>query len=395
MTNAMEFHPIAELFPLITGDDFAALVDDIRTNGLREPIWTHDGKIIDGRNRYRACLEAGVAPRFREWDGKGSLTAFVVSLNLQRRHLTPSQRAMVAVEMLPWLEREAKARQGTRTDLTDNFPQLIAGSEARQQAAEVAHTNRQYVSDAKRLVHDAPLVAELVRTGTVTIPQAKALVALPEQAQVQVLGQLANGTETSVPRLVKEAQREIKREENRAIVQRAPAVITVATMKYPTIVIDPPWDWGDEGDADQFGRARPDYATMSIDEIRALPVGDLAAENAHIYLWITNRSLPKGFGLLEAWGFRYVTMLTWTKPHFGMGNYFRGSTEHVLFGVRGSLPLLNSTTGTWFTAKRPGAHSAKPDEFYTLVQECSPGPWLELFGRTERNGWTMWGERSA
>ena len=156
-------------------------------------------------------------------------------------------------------------------------------------------------------------------------------------------------------------------------------------------MIDPPWDWGDEGDVDQFGRATPVYQTMSYDQLTELPVGAQADNDAHLYLWITNRSLPKGFGLLEAWGFRYVTMLTWCKPHFGMGNYYRGQTEHVLFGVRGSLPLLRNDRGTWFEAKRPGRHSGKPDEFYELVEECSPGPWLEIFSRSARPGWAAWG----
>lgn len=399
----MDFHPIAALFPLIEGDEFAALVEDVKANGLREPIWTHDGKIIDGRNRYRACLAAGVAPRYRAWDGQGSLTAFVLSLNLHRRHLMPSQRSMVAVEVVPWLEREAADRrqetQGRPT--ADKLSQRIDtvtdrnSGRATEQAAQLLQTNRQYVHDAKKIAATAPEVAEQVRRGAVTIPQAKAIIELPAPAKERVMEQLAKGTEVSVPRLVKEAQREIKREENRELVKQAPAVVKVATVKYPTIVIDPPWDWGDEGDADQFGRARPDYATMTIDEIRALPVREIAADNAHIYMWITNRSLPKGFSLLEAWGFRYITTLTWCKPHFGMGNYFRGSTEHILFGVRGSLPLLNSSTGTWFPAKQPGPHSAKPDEFFSLVQECSPGPWIELFSRQQRNGWAAWGERSA
>lgn len=160
---------------------------------------------------------------------------------------------------------------------------------------------------------------------------------------------------------------------------------------HPTLVIDPPWDWGDEGDVSQFGRARPRYATMPLAEIAALPIGSLSEPNAHIYLWITNRSLPKGFSLLEGWGFRYITMLTWCKPSIGMGNYFRGSTEQILFGVRGSLSLLRHDIGTWFQAARGGEHSAKPDEFFRLVQDCSPGPWLEMFARREREGWTVWG----
>ena len=114
------------------------------------------------------------------------------------------------------------------------------------------------------------------------------------------------------------------------------------TGGFNVIVIDPPWDVSDEGDVNQFGRANPCYATMPYAEIVKLPVKDIAAADSHLYLWITNRSLFKGFDLIKAWGFRYVACLTWCKitpagkPALGIGNYFRGSSEQMLFAVRGS-----------------------------------------------------------
>jgi N6-adenosine-specific RNA methylase IME4 len=201
-------------------------------------------------------------------------------------------------------------------------------------------------------------------------------------------------TTAGLLRVLKEQHREKKRAHNRRIVEDTEYAESLVGESYPTIVIDPPWDWGDEGDVDQFGRGRPEYATMPVEEIAALPVEELADDDAHLYLWITNRSLPKGFDLLDAWGFRYVTALTWCKPSIGMGNYFRGSTEHVLFGVRGSLDLLVRDAGTWFAAKRTSEHSGKPAEFYQLVERCSPGPWLEMFARGPRKGWKVWGAES-
>ena len=195
-------------------------------------------------------------------------------------------------------------------------------------------------------------------------------------------------TTVGLLRKAKELDAEARRAANADLVSDTPPL----TGTYTTIVIDPPWDWGDEGDGPQFGRARPKYSTMPLAEIEALPVSDLADDNAHLYLWSTNRSLPKAFGLVEHWGFRYITCLTWAKPSFGMGNYFRGSTEHVLFGVKGSLPLLRKDVGTWFEAPRPSTeHSSKPPEFFDIVESCSRGPYLEMFARSERRSWTTWG----
>ena len=192
-------------------------------------------------------------------------------------------------------------------------------------------------------------------------------------------------------RAEKEEKREEQRQENAEKVEELSTPLEAKGL-FQTIVIDPPWDWRDEGDVNQMGRAKPDYKTMPIEEIEALPVGKIADENCHLYIWVTNRSLPKAFRLIETWGFRYITCLTWVKPSFGMGNYFRGSTEQILFAVKGSQPLKRKDVGTHFEAPRGNGHSAKPDEFYNLVESCSYGPYIDIFGRKERDGWSVWGE---
>lgn len=198
-----QFHPVAALLPLMSGEEFAQLVEDIRSNGLREPIWLHPtGSIIDGRNRYRACIEAGVTPTYRTWDGNGSLVAFVLSQNLHRRHLTMAQRAAVAAEALPMLEDEASAKQSAaggdrRSDsargLTGNLlptktQSAVAAAEtleqkiaqakprepqARDVAAKTAGVNRQYVSDAKKIQKAAPEVFERMKAGGLSMQDAK------------------------------------------------------------------------------------------------------------------------------------------------------------------------------------------------------------------------------
>ena len=239
--------------------------------------------------------------------------------------------------------------------------------------------------------HRTPTLAE-IGVSKKESAAAQQLATAPEETFVQI----RNGkkTRTQLRREIKERNRAKKRQVN---VRKVAAVASLGPESnglFHTIVIDPPWDWGDEGDQDQLGRSRPTYATMTIEQIHKLPVGTLAADDCHLYLWITNRSLPKGFSLLESWGFRYVTILTWCKPSFGLGNYFRGQTEHVLFGVKGSLPLKVKNVGTWFAAKRGSGHSSKPGEFYRLAESCSHAPYLEMFGRQSRDGWKTWGENS-
>ena len=239
---------------------------------------------------------------------------------------------------------------------------------------------------------DAPTLAE-IGVSRKEAAAAQFLATLPDEIKAQVIS--GDKSKIQAKREVKEAKRESRREENRKIITETPELASIIG-KFATIVIDPPWDWGDEGDVNQLGRAKPDYATMSLEELYNFPVEEKADIDCHLYLWITNRSLPKGFGLLEKWGFRYITCLTWCKDHFGMGNYFRGQTEHILFGVKGSQPLKRKDAGTFFNAPRPPhGHSSKPDEFYQLIESCSPGPYLDIFGRRERIGWVVFGETLA
>ena len=158
--------------------------------------------------------------------------------------------------------------------------------------------------------------------------------------------------------------------------------------EFPAIVIDPPWRYEN---TITRGAAEDHYPTMSLDELAELELP--ATDNAHLYLWVTNGFLREGFDLLDAWGFTYKACLTWCKPQIGMGNYFRNSTEHVYFALRGSLPTEANNIPTWFQADRT-RHSAKPESFYDIVEKSSPGPWLEMFARRRRLGWHTWGNEA-
>ena len=164
-------------------------------------------------------------------------------------------------------------------------------------------------------------------------------------------------------------------------------------MKYRTIVVDPPWSYEDKltmGSGVKHRGAATHYSCASVQDIAQIPVGEWAESDAHLYLWTTNAFMVEAHDLAKAWGFRQRTIVTWCKTQFGMGHYFRNSTEHFLFCVRGSLPVARHDMPTHFTAPR-GRHSAKPEAFFDMVQSMSPGPYLDVFSRQQRLGWDTWG----
>ena len=177
-----------------------------------------------------------------------------------------------------------------------------------------------------------------------------------------------------------------------------------AGRKFSTILADPPWQF-----QNRTGKVAPEhkrlarYGTMSLEDILALPVSEIADEPGHLYLWVPNALLPLGLRVLDAWGFQYKSNIVWHKVRKdggpdgrGVGFYFRNTTELVLFGVRGknarTLPPGRSQVNILRTMKRE--HSRKPDEMYDVVESCSSGPYLELFARGTRPCWTGWGNQA-
>jgi N6-adenosine-specific RNA methylase IME4 len=175
--------------------------------------------------------------------------------------------------------------------------------------------------------------------------------------------------------------------------------------KFKTILADPPWQF-----QNRTGKMAPEhkrlnrYPTMKLDEIKALPVADVADEPCHLYLWVPNALLPEGLEVLKAWGFQYKTNIVWEKIRKdgdpdgrGVGFYFRNVTELLLFGTRGksdtrTLAPARSQVNLLRTMKRE--HSRKPDEIFDIVESCSSGPFLELFARGQRENWVLWGNQA-
>jgi N6-adenosine-specific RNA methylase IME4 len=163
--------------------------------------------------------------------------------------------------------------------------------------------------------------------------------------------------------------------------------------KYQTIYADPPWN--ESGGGKIKRGADRHYSLMKTKDIIALPVSKIADDNCHLYLWVTNNFLKDGLAVMDEWGFRYITTITWMKDRIGLGQYYRGITEHCLFGVKGKLPykVINDKRQqgkTGFYATKT-IHSEKPIEMRQMIEKVSYEPRIELFAREETDGWDCWG----
>lgn len=359
-----KYNEVADLFPLLDGSDFDELKADIGKNGLLESIWLHgDGSIIDGRNRHRACIETETEPHFRTWSGQGSLVAFVVSLNLHRRHLTSSQRAVIALDVLPMLEDEAKKRRFS-TLKQNTVPELIPEriGEARDQAASLFQTNSRYVQDAKKIQQQAPDLLESVKAGTVTIPQAKR-------------------------ELVKRQRKEVP---------------PLPTDKYRVFYADPPWKYGNDGiigETDHYGHTGRHYPSMTIDEICEMgpKIKEMAETDSVLFLWVTSPILEECFPVIKSWGFKYKTSFVWDKVRHNYGHYNSVRHELLLICTRGSctpdnVKLFDSVQ----TIEKSDVHSEKPKMFREIIDTLYiHGKKIELFARENIDGWDCWGNEDV
>lgn len=162
-----------------------------------------------------------------------------------------------------------------------------------------------------------------------------------------------------------------------------------APTVFKTVLADPPWDIQQKG----IRGAEHHYPLMKLDQIKAMPVGSLVADNAHLWLWVTNATLRDGYDVAEAWGFSVRSPLTWIKMRLGLGQYLRNSTEHLLFATRGKAPVNFRSQPTWINAPVQ-EHSVKPNEQYAVIERISDGPYLELFARRRppsTRDWSVWG----
>lgn len=406
--TALEYHPLANLFPLIEGEEFEQLVASVRENGLRERIIIYEDKILDGRNRYRAAIAVGLIgadedPWLRDAGGnKNSLKApfsifvptrhgepwrFVLDHNITRRHLTTSQRSLIAAEL---------KRLGWGGDRSKTSNEVLT----RDQRAEALKVSRANVERADNVVdHGAEELKEGVRQGKVSVSAAEAIAKLSVDEQRKIIA-LAD------PKAIKQAAKKVREEEQAKKKERRKAKEKVLgelqgpTGKFGLIVEDYEWDfevWSRESGMDRHAAnhypVSEDAHTAEEIVKRTSDRFAVADDNCLLAMWTTVPHLAIAIDVLRQRGFRYVSHYIWGKDRIGTGHWNRNRHEVLLLGVKGHIPCPSPGDQWDSLIMAPvGAHSAKPECFMEMLEEYFPTlPKLELNARRQRKNWAAWG----
>jgi N6-adenosine-specific RNA methylase IME4/ParB-like chromosome segregation protein Spo0J len=396
--------PCCHDFPPMQHDEFTALKDSIALNGQKEPILVWQGKVVDGRHRYQACIDLGLAPLVHVLDAATTYevvksTAYLKNVN--RRHLTTGQRAMLAAPLAtrsPGQTTNDKAAAGNKAL---GLTQLDAG--------KLFAVSRDAVQKAAQILKDAdPALIEEVRTGSCNLNSAveslksksakgvRAFLTPAERAALKlaagVKAQLSEESRTK--RLTKQA----------AISQKNMALPT--GIKHGVVLADPPWDYGMPNTrSGTTSKVLPHnaYPTMPMDDICAMPVADMLADDAMLFLWCPASLLPEGLRVMQSWGFdQFVTSWVWHKTGGKLtcaGGTAVARHELVLVGKRrNGLSTAGTAVRESSVFEAPvTTHSTKPTTVHERIEKLYPGVQnrIELFARTPRTGWSVFGNQAA
>lgn len=405
----LEFHPLANLFPLIEGKAFEDLARDITENDLQDPIELLDGKILDGRNRYRALVRynivdadltaddlldgAGIFVDWREQHPFDDPLTWVLSKNLHRRHLDESQRAIVASKLETLTHGGDRRSEPVEVPVQDaNLLEQAPPAPAeqpridRRTAADMLNVSPRSVASAKKVIEQGSpeLVAE-VEQGRLAVSVAEKLARLPKPRQSEII----QNTEPKKLKTVVKQEERTSKEEALATRQRA-----LPKKLFGVIQADPAWRFEPYSRETGMDRAPENhYPTQETADIKALPVGTLAANDCVLFLWATPAMLQEALQVMRFWGFEYKSQVVWRKDRVGTGYWFRSRHEVLLVGTRGNVPAPAPGTQWDSVIDAPvGEHSAKPDVFYELIEDYYPNlPKIELNARRLRQGWEAWG----
>jgi N6-adenosine-specific RNA methylase IME4 len=382
----VKWHPYCEIFPWIEGPAYRELVEDIRKNGVLEPIVFIGEQILDGRNRYMAAREIGIEYPRVEYEGDDPLS-FVISKNLARRHLNDRQRADAAAKI-------AKLPRGANQHTPIGGPSL-------SQAAKMLDVSVKAVERAKAVQeHAVPELKERYESGEIAPSVAAEAAALPVEQQIKAL---AESDPKAFKRVVKEARAVVHAEKKAKRADRevklAGKIMALPDRKYGVIVADPEWEdenWSEETGSDRA--ASNHYPVSSADIIASRAVPTIAADDCVLWLWTTNQHLRIAIDVMEAWGFVYASNYVWGKPSIGLGRWNRSKHEILLVGTKGKpvAPAPGTQRESLLQAPVPGGHSSKPDVFLEMIEGYYPNvPKIELNRRgPARPAWDAWGLES-
>jgi len=363
-----------QLLPDLPADDYQRLKDDIAARGLMVPIEVDEhGQILDGHHRKKACDELGVPIRTVVRSGllEHEKRLHAVALNMNRRHLTDAQKALIGESIEPDIAERARLRQlklaGRRigSDLVDNCPQGQAKSRDEVAAQVGLGAGRTYDRHKKVLERARNVAPEL-------------------------LDRAAAG-DVSMRDLSKEV-RTLERRAKADDIAATPVPELTTLTEFDLIYVDPPWRYEHVETADRA--IENHYPTMSADELKSLEVP--AARDCVMFMWATSPKLYEALELMVAWGFDYRTCMVWVKDKIGMGYYARQQHELLLIGRKGTMPVPDPENRPSSVVNAPRtAHSAKPHQFYELLERMYPGRTkVELFARNARDGWAAWGNQA-
>lgn len=377
------------IFPEMLPEDYNRLKSDISNNGydLKYPIWLYEDKILDGWNRQRVCNELKVQPIYKDFQGSDiDAINFVMRTN-KRRNLTSTQWACVAVEAEDLIIkiREATEKVKKEKQIANASNQYTEGlgkklpeanydeNKVATKLAEVFNTNRTYVNEAARIKESNPERFQQLKSGEKTMSEAK-----KEEKKETVL------------KKVEEYRQQL------ADVSDFNIDIFNTEKRFQIIYADPPWSYWEGGEKNQSLH----YQTMSIDEIKNLPIKSITDENSILFLWVTFPILKESLELIESWGFKYSTAgFVWVKKNektdsyfFGNGAWTRANAELCLIATKGSVTRIDASISQVLDDVI-GEHSEKPKRVRELITRLvGELPRIELFSRnTKEDGWFNWG----
>jgi N6-adenosine-specific RNA methylase IME4 len=381
-------HHAADLFPLMDETRFKKLVEDIQRNGLVHPIILYDGKILDGRNRYRACKAANIEPRFDHYIGNPFEYAW--SANGQRRDLVQDQRYLIwkrcgqgAANWKAEHEKAAERANEARSDAAEKRQRTDSGTFIASPATSCGDIGRDYKAEQAKKTSSAVAKEAGVNRGSVERMDRL------DRERPDLADKVAHGELKPT-----EAMRQMKKDE---VVKK---IAALPEGKYRVIYADPPWDYNNEFDVAGYTTvaATDHYPVMPLSEICALDVKSLAAPDSVLLLWATSPLLAQAFEVVKAWGFTYKTHFVWYKGRGAFGHYHKANCELLLIATRGlCVPDADERADQMQNFAR-GRHSQKPKEWRELIDRLWPnGPRIELFQRTNAvpSHWHVWGAESV